>query len=135
MNNHLRKAGAWAIALTAAFFWHTVLFAQDAPSGLKEIPSGDVTVQARGPVHEAYAQPTETAPQAGPNIPKQPPQPIVEHPPDERPKDDNVIWILGHGTWDSDRADFTWVSGFWRLPPPERKRAPGHWPNEETGRV
>ena len=133
MNYHLRKGGGWGIALTAAFFWHTVLFAQDAPSGLKEIPSGDVTVQARGPVHEAYAQPTDSTPQAGPVIPKQPPQPIVEQPPDQKPQGDNIVWIPGYWTWDSDRADFTWVSGFWRVQPPDRKWVPGHWAKEDTG--
>ncbi|HJT77431.1 MAG TPA: hypothetical protein VJ739_09545, partial [Gemmataceae bacterium] len=32
----------------------------------------DVNVQARGPVHEAYAQPLEPKPQPGPVVPKRP---------------------------------------------------------------
>src|SRR5260370_19981134 len=110
MNTHLYIAGRWGV-LAAAFLWPAALLAQNAHSDIKEIPTDDVTVQARGPIHEAYAQPTDTAPQAGPIIPKQPPDPVVEQPPDEKPQGDNVIWIPGYWTWDSDRSDFTWVSG------------------------
>src|SRR5947209_20589765 len=52
-----------------------------------------VTVQARGPVHEAFAEPTLRAPRATPVVPKQPPQDIDEIPPDQKPEGDNVPWI------------------------------------------
>src|SRR5437868_7994 len=41
-------------------------------------------VQARGPVHEAFAEPA-TLPSASPVVPKQPPAPIEELPPEQKP--------------------------------------------------
>src|SRR4051812_7801925 len=62
-----------------------------------EIPKG-VEVQARGPVHEAFATPmTEAAPM--PLLAKKPPLPIEEMPPEEKP-DGNVVWIGGYYAWD-----------------------------------
>src|SRR5204863_4057130 len=78
----------------------------------------DIAVQLRGPVHEAYAQPVPSSPQASPVVPKQPPEPIPEQPPDQKPEGDNVQWIPGYWAWDVDRNDCLWVSGFWRNPPP-----------------
>src|SRR5262245_36358912 len=45
----------------------------------------NVRVEARGPVHEAFAQPWEKNP--GPNqaVAKRPPDPLAEEPPDQRP--------------------------------------------------
>src|SRR5262245_61030248 len=59
-----------------------------------------VQVQTRGPVHEAFAQPTEVKPQPGPIVPKKPPGPITEEPPEQKPEGDNVIWIPGYWSWD-----------------------------------
>jgi hypothetical protein len=88
------------------------------------VPKG-VEVLARGPVHEAFATPTA---EAGPTktVPKQPPQPIEELPPDEKPEGD-VLWISGYWAWDDDKADFLWVSGIWRTPPPHKRWVPGYW--------
>src|SRR5205823_1171204 len=47
------------------------------------LPAG-LEVQARGPVHEAFAEPG-TPPAAAPVVPKQPPAPIEELPPEEKP--------------------------------------------------
>src|SRR5438128_10843450 len=52
-------------------------------------------VLARGPVHEAFAEPTETRPTPSPLVNKQPPAPIEEMPPDQRPAGENVQWIAG----------------------------------------
>ena len=41
---------------------------------------------ARGPVHEAFAQPFQANPQPGPVVPKRPPDPIPEEPPDQKPQ-------------------------------------------------
>jgi hypothetical protein len=95
-------------------------------------PEQGVDVLARGPVHEAYAEPTETRPEASPVITKQPPEPVAEMPPEEKPEGD-VIWIPGYWSYDDEKDDFVWVSGFWRLPPPHRRWLPGHWQQVEGG--
>ncbi|OWK43089.1 hypothetical protein FRUB_02688 [Fimbriiglobus ruber] len=84
-------------------------------------------MQARGPVHEAYAEPTGAAPAPGTVAPQAPPADINEVPPDQRPEGDNVQWIPGYWAWDDDSHGYIWVSGFWRIPPPARRWLPGHW--------
>ena len=46
-------------------------------------PPNEVEVLARGPVHEAYAEPVDPNPVAGPVVAKEPPAPIDELPPDQ----------------------------------------------------
>src|SRR5205085_4913920 len=84
-------------------------------------------VQARGPIHEAFAQPSAQKQEPAPTIAKKPPEPIDELPPDEKPDAAGAIWISGYWAWDDDREDFLWVSGIWRVPPPERQWMPGYW--------
>ncbi len=86
----------------------------------------DVEVLARGPVHEAFAT-TAEAPTAGVLVPKIPPAPVEELPPDQKPAGDNVQWIPGYWHFDEERTDFIWISGFWRVPPPGRVWLPGSW--------
>jgi hypothetical protein len=93
----------------------------------------DIAVQARGPVHEAYAQPFDAAPQPGPMVPKGPPEPVPEMPPDQKPEGDNVQWVPGYWGWDGDRKDYVWVSGFWRAAPPDRKWVAGYWSRTDDG--
>jgi hypothetical protein len=93
----------------------------------------DITVDTRGLVHEAFAAPVNSSPRPGPVVDKNPPQPIKELPPDQKPEGDNVQWIPGYWGWDTDRKDFVWVSGFWRVPPPHRKWVPGHWSESDGG--
>jgi hypothetical protein len=57
---------------------------------------------------------------------KQPPAPLDETPPDERPDGDD-IWISGYWAFDEDRDDFIWVSGLWRTAPPGRQWIGGYW--------
>ena len=83
-------------------------------------------VLARGPVHEAYATTVEM-PKAGEIAPKAPPDPIEELPPDQKPEGDNVQWLPGYWDWDDERTDFIWISGFWRVPPPNHAWVPGSW--------
>jgi hypothetical protein len=92
-----------------------------------------VGVLARGPIHEAFAQPADGQPQLGPLVPKEPPAPLNELPPDVRPEGDNVQWVPGYWQWDDERADFIWVSGFWRSPPPGRKWVPGYYTPVQGG--
>jgi hypothetical protein len=84
-------------------------------------------VLARGPIHEAFAEPVDNRPSSGRLIPKQPPAAIEELPPDQKPAGDNVQWIPGYWAWDDDRNDFIWISGIWRNEPPGRQWIPGHW--------
>lgn len=87
----------------------------------------EVEVLARGPVHEAYAEPTEREPAPTPIVNKEPPKPIEELPPDQKPEGDNVQWIPGYWSYDEDRKDYLWVSGFWRVAPPNRTWVAGSW--------
>ena len=96
-------------------------------------PAKGVEVLARGPVHEAYAEPTDGRPEPGPIVAKQPPDPVDELAPDQKPEGDQVEWIPGYFAWDDEASDFTWVSGFWRNPPPGRDWTPGHWQEVDGG--
>jgi len=116
------------LGLVAVLFVGNAGCAQEAAAQ----PEG-VEVMARGPVHEAYAQPVTTKPEPGPVVPKQPPEPIEEAPPDQKPEGDNVQWIPGYWAWDADQNDFLWVSGFWRAVPPERRWLAGHWQEVDGG--
>lgn len=92
------------------------------------------TVQVRGPVHEAFAEPILFEPSPGYLIPRRPPIPLDEVPPDVYPVvSGNVTWIPGYWAWDDDRGDFLWVSGLWRNVPPGRQYVPGYWLELTTG--
>jgi hypothetical protein len=98
------------------------------PVGAQEADKADdMEVLTRGPVHEAFADPGVTPTEASPIVPKQPPDPINELPPDQKPEEDHVIWVPGYWSWDEDRNDYIWLSGFWRTPPPDRHWVPGSW--------
>ncbi len=111
------------------------LASQDQPPPPPTPPAAQegVEVLARGPVHEAFAEPTEVRPQASPLVPKQPPEPIEEMPPDQKPEGENVQWIPGYWGWDADQNDFLWVSGLWRTVPPGQQWVPGNWQQVEGG--
>jgi hypothetical protein len=98
-----------------------------APAYVSAEEKDKVEVLARGPVHEAYAEPTEREPLPSPIINKEPPKLIEELPPDQKPEGDNVQWIPGYWSYDEDRKDYLWVSGFWRIAPPGRSWVPGSW--------
>jgi len=96
-------------------------------------PEKGVAVQPRGQIHEAFAKPVAPNAEAGPAVPKKPPEPIPELPPDVRPRDEDAKWIPGYWAWDADRKDFVWISGTWRVPPPDRKWTPGYWTKADRG--
>jgi hypothetical protein len=123
----LRGAGAAALALLLAQTL-PVLAQSQGPDA-----DGGIVVQARGPLHEAFAQPTDKDPTPSLVVPKRPPEPIPEEPPAQRPDGKNVEWIPGYWAWDNDRNDFMWVSGTWRAPPPDHKWVPGHWTQAANG--
>lgn len=96
-----------------------------------EVPG--VEVLTRGPVHEAFAGIVNFDPEPGIVVPKAPPEPIEELPPDERPEGDNVAWIPGYWAWDDERESFLWISGTWRQLPPGREWIPGYWTETTAG--
>lgn len=85
-----------------------------------------------GPLHEAFAQPLALEAQSI-IVDRQPPEPINELPPDQRPAGDNVNWLPGYWFYDLEREDFIWVSGLWRNFPPGRTWVPGQWQQVEEG--
>jgi hypothetical protein len=97
------------------------------------LPEAGIEVAPRGPIHEAFAQPFRLNPEPGPLVAKQPPAPVPELPPDQKPEGDNVQWIPGYWAWDSERNDYLWVSGIYRNMPPGRKYIPGYWAHTDDG--
>jgi hypothetical protein len=90
------------------------------------VPADDVQVLASGPIHEAFAEAVALDPEPGILAPKAPPALIEEIPPSQKPEGD-VQWIPGYWAWDDERNDYIWVSGIWRVPPPDRQWVPGYW--------
>jgi hypothetical protein len=86
-----------------------------------------VEVMTRGPIHEAFAQPVPLSEEGAETVSRTPPAPLAEEPPDEMPEGDNVVWIPGYWSWDDDLSDFLWVSGCWRVAPPQCAWIPGYW--------
>src|SRR5438067_2489771 len=79
-----------------------------------DLSADNLQVQARGPVHEAFAEAVLFEPTEGIVVPRRPPDPIEEIAPDEKPEGDNLVWISGYWAWDEDLQNFLWVSGIWR---------------------
>jgi hypothetical protein len=128
----IRALVALAFFLLASFSLLTTVRAQvqtgeppqNAAEALPAAPQG-VEVLARGPVHEAFATPTADPVPTKP-VPKRPPKPLEEMPPDQKPEGD-VAWISGYWAWDDDRSDYLWVSGIWRATPPGKQWVAGYW--------
>jgi hypothetical protein len=93
----------------------------------------NVQVQARGQIHESFAQPWDKNPAPNQAIKQKPPEPIAEEPPGQRPAGDNVQWIPGYWQFDADGKDFVWISGTWRNAPEHRRWAPGYWTDTQEG--
>jgi hypothetical protein len=92
-----------------------------------------IQVQARGPVHEAFAQLYQKDPTPSVAVDKKPPDPIPEEPAEEKPVGDNVQWIPGYWQWDVDRNDYIWISGTWRNMPAGRRWVTGYWADTPEG--
>jgi len=129
----IRLFGALLMATAVALFGLAFLDSQGLPNAaMAQGGAGGagpdikgLEVQARGPIHEAFATPSaEAKPTYG--VPKKPPEPIEEMPPEEKPEG-NAVWIGGYWAWDDDRADFLWVSGCWRVKPPGKDWVSGYW--------
>jgi WXXGXW repeat (2 copies) len=118
-----------ALALAVAGLFPLSALAQNQ----KVEAEAGVNVQARGPVHEAFAQPAEPGVAAQAVIRQKPPDPIAEEPPDQRPAGANVRWIPGYWQWDADRRNFLWVTGTWRNMPDNRRWVVGYWAPVQGG--
>jgi hypothetical protein len=97
-----------------------------APAAQAKIENG-VEVLTSGPVHEGFAGPLVLDPKPGVTVQKEPPRPVEELPPDQRPEGNDVEWIPGYWHWDDQRSDFIWVSGVWREIPQGRRWVVGYW--------
>lgn len=128
MNLHVRIA--WSVGLSLAILSPGRTTVAAPAASAKET---GITVLARGPVHEAFAQPANTNPQPPPVVPQKPLAPIPEEPPDQKPKGKDVQWIPGYWAWDTEKNEFLWVSGVWRATPPERRWVPGYWSKADSG--
>ncbi len=111
--------GPLAFALAGAFPLSAVADKIETEAG--------VSVQARGPVHEAFGRPWEAVATPLPVMRQKPPDPIAEEPPDQRPAGANVRWLPGYWQWDTDQKDYIWVTGCWRNMPEGRRWVVGYW--------
>ena len=116
---------------TVAVFWDVSGASAIEPKA--DTPPEGVEVLTRGPMHEAYASPQSLDPKPSPIVPKQPPEPVSELPPDQKPEGGHVVWINGYWAWDDEPAEFIWISGFWRDVPPGKRWVPGHWMDAGNG--
>ena len=106
------------------------------PSVIAETPPelpDDFDVLTRGSLHEAFASPYQSNPEASPVIAVAPPEPIDELPPEYKPEGVNVQWISGYWAWDESQQDHIWISGVWRDAPPRRRWVPGYWDQADAG--
>jgi hypothetical protein len=121
-------------SLTTLFLLLTALVLTPPTAQGQEAPpadnSGAVELN-RGPLHEAFAAPTDVPAQTL-VITRQPPDAIEEVPPD-RPADPNAMWLGGYWAWNDDLKDFMWISGVWRVPPPDRTWVAGYWTQVQGG--
>jgi hypothetical protein len=106
--------------------------AQDFNDDDDAVPDG-VEILTRGPLHEAFAQPNDIKSGPGQAIQKEPPAPIPEEPPEDRPEGDNVQFIPGYWAWDVEENRFLWVSGGYRNAPVGRQWVPGYWTHTDEG--
>lgn len=103
------------------------------PAASDPVPEDAVEVETRGPIHEAFASPSERDRANGLRVEKRPPLPIEELPPEAKPEGENVVWIPGYYAWDDERQDYLWISGMWRDAPPGRVWVAGYWGEAENG--
>jgi hypothetical protein len=121
MSSHPARGLTAALALAAL-----LAGGQTAPAQMPVTQEG-IEVQTRGPVHEAFAQPVDRNPQAGPVVPRRAPEPVPEEPPALRPEGEDVQWVPGYWAWDADQNQFLWISGVYRNAPPGQTYVPGYW--------
>ncbi|MEW4566054.1 hypothetical protein AB1K70_26290, partial [Bremerella sp. JC770] len=128
--------------VTAGMMIPTILMGQQPPPPRPSAPAQssadreggyNFTPLSRGPVHEAFAQPTRTSRSAAIVVDQRPPAPIDELPPREVPQAEDIQWIPGYWGWDPADYEFVWVSGVWRRPPEGMTWLPGDWVSHDGG--
>ncbi len=129
MRSLLRFVGASSALCLLAFLGAAPAQDQVDPNAVED----GVEIQTRGPVHEAFAQPSDLKPVPGQIVPKEPPPPIPEEPPPERPEGVNVQFISGYWAWDPEDSKYLWVSGGYRNVPVGRQWVPGSWVRADGG--
>jgi hypothetical protein len=102
---------------------------QPPPTPAEEQPE----VLTSGPVNEAFAAPVNIQDQGGVVAPTEPPAPIAETPPADKPAGDQFTWVPGYWNWDTERTNWIWVSACWRAAPPKMAWVPGYWCRVTTG--
>ena len=132
----MRRLHHLGMAWAAAMLWSVTLagvtaFAQEAPPRPSE-GDDEAEVLTRGPIHEAFAEPL-TEPEPTLVIKKAPPEDIEEVPPEYAPDEEGAEWIAGYWAWDDDRDDFIWISGVYRVAPPDMRWVAGYWAEVEDG--
>ncbi len=126
----IKRTSFAAVAALAVTFW----LAQAAQTRAQEAPADEQgEALTHGPVHEAFAEPTVANPTPSLVVPKEPPAPIEEMPPDVKPDGANVVWVTGYWAWDDTRKDYLWVSGIWRDTPPGHVWVSGYWTQVNDG--
>lgn len=90
-------------------------------------------VLTSGPVHEAFAEPVNMDAETSVVVPDEPPAPIDEAPPEERPQGNQYTWVPGYWAWDGVGNHYVWVSACWRLAPREMSWVPGYWNRVDGG--
>ena len=106
----------------------TPAIAQDSPPPAPDQEQPEA--MTRGPVHESFAEPIVAQTQVNISTAVAPPESINESPPDERPQGNNVAWVPGYWAWDAERNGYIWVSGCWRVAPPQMSWVSGYWAHE-----
>src|SRR3954452_16677379 len=100
------------VALPLAFAGLGPLLLIPPPATTQDPPPAapdNYEVLARGPVHEAFAEPVDYTPEAGPVADKAPPELIEELPPDQKPEGADVEWIPGYWSWEEEDKEYLWV--------------------------
>lgn len=98
-----------------------------------ETVRGATQILTRGPVHEAFAEPLVFEHDATIIVSEAPPDPITEVPAVARPSHPEATWIPGYWAWDEEEETYIWLSGTWRVPPPDRVWIAGYWAEIEDG--
>ena len=133
MYSYRSHSATWVFAfLTAISLGSQRLSAQVSDADQQTAPPAapaqeQPEVLSRGPVNEAFAEPVTMQTQEGLIAPQQPPSPIEEVPPAEKPQGSQFVWIPGYWSWDADRSGYIWVSACWRAAPPKMSWVPGYW--------
>jgi hypothetical protein len=100
----------------------------------QESAAGQRTAEPqRGPIHEAFLQPSEGADSPGATVGLSPPAPVRDYPAAVGPSAKTAIWIPGYWAWDEKANGFAWVVAVWRIPPPGMRWIPGYWNRSDDG--